>query len=453
MRVNCKSGNIMSKLIKRFFGRQSFVAGALIISAGGFISKILGALYRIPLTNILGGEGMGIYQMVYPLYCILLTVSASGIPAGIARLISSGCAPGAEKSAFKLYGFIGVLGTIAMYLLARPLASAQGEPAVGLCCKLLAPAVFFVAVLSVVRGYFQGRHNMIPTAFTEVCEQLLKVLAGVAFAWQFRGNMPLAVASTLFAVTLSEGFSALFAVMLYRGDGARRPLFSERSAGYGAILRYTVPITFTAIAMPVSQLAESIVAVNLLRSAGLEATALYGIFSGCAVTIINLPVSVTYGFAAASVPKIAPLASSGDVQSARAAALKAILITLGVAIPFSIALYVFAPLAADIIFRSLTAEQNALLVRLVRIMSINAVTLSVTQTASACLTALGTPVRATAVQWVTCALRVGLAALFISRGFSVEGVAIASNIAYFVAAAVNLWYTVRHKQKTKRCSR
>ena len=366
----------MSKLIKRFFGRQSFVAGALIISAGGFISKILGALYRIPLTNILGGEGMGIYQMVYPLYCILLTVSASGIPAGIARLISSGRAPGAEKSAFKLYGFIGVLGTIAMFLLAKPLASAQGEPAVGLCCKLLAPAVFFVAVLSVVRGYFQGRHNMIPTAFTEVCEQLLKVLAGVAFAWQFRGNMPLAVASTLFAVTLSEGFSALFAVMLYRGEGARRPLFSERSAGYGAILRYTVPITFTAIAMPVSQLAESIVAVNLLRSAGLEATALYGIFSGCAVT---------------------------------------------------------------------TAEQNALLVRLVRIMSINAVTLSVTQTASACLTALGTPVRATAVQWVTCALRVGLAALFIVRGFSVEGVAIASNIAYFVAAAVNLWYIIKVK--------
>ena len=86
-------------------------------------------------------------------------------------------------------------------------------------------------------------------------------------------------------------------------------------------------------------------------------------------------------------------------------------------------------------------------------MSINAVTLSLTQTASACLTALGTPVRATAVQWVTCALRVGLAALFIVRGFSAEGVAIASNIAYFVAAAVNLWYTVRYKQKKKRCSR
>ena len=62
---------------------QSFLAGAVIISLGGFISKLLGAIYRIPLTAVLGGEGMGIYQMVYPLYCILLTVSASGIPTGI----------------------------------------------------------------------------------------------------------------------------------------------------------------------------------------------------------------------------------------------------------------------------------------------------------------------------------------------------------------------------------
>ena len=437
----------MSKLLNKIFcKRQSFIVGAVIISAGGFISKLLGAAYRIPLTNILGSEGMGIYQMVYPLYCILLTVSASGIPAGVARLISSGRAEGAERSAFRLYGAIGVAGAVLMFLLAGPLAAVQREPAVMLCCRMLSPAVLFTSVISVVRGYFQGRHNMLPTAFTEICEQLLKVLAGVAFALYFRNNMPLAVAFALLAVTISEGVCALFAVVLYRGEAVRaRPLFKERQAGYSQILRYTLPITFAAIAMPLSQLAESIVAVNLLRSAGLEATALYGIFSGCAVTIINLPVSVTYGFAAASVPKIAPLASSGDVQSARAAALKAILITLGVAVPFAVALYVFAPLAADIIFRSLTAEQNALLVRLVRIMSINAVTLSLTQTASACLTALGTPIRATAVQWVTCALRVGLAALFIVRGFSAEGVAIASNIAYFVAAAVNLWYIIKVK--------
>ena len=445
MRFNQDLYSTMPKILKKIFSdKQSFMAGAAIIAAGGFISKILGAAYRIPLTNILGCEGMGIYQMVYPLYCILLTVSASGIPAGIARLISSGKAEGAEKSAFRLYGFIGALGAVLMYMLARPLSRVQGEPAVELCCKLLAPAVFFVAVLSVVRGYFQGRHNMIPTAFTEICEQLLKVLAGVAFAIQLKNNMPLAVAFTLLAVTVSEGFSALFAYILYKGEKRTSPLYARRGASFSDILKFTVPITFTAIALPLSQLSESIVAVNLLRSAAEDATALYGIFSGCAVTIINLPVSVTYGLAAASVPQIAPIAAGGDAEAAKSAALKTLLITFAVSVPFAAALYVFAPLAQRIIFRSLADWQATLLIRLVRIMAVNAVTLSVMQTASACLTALGTPLKATITQWLTCFLRVGLTAVLIKyTSLSVEGAAIAANIAYFVAAALNLWYIMR----------
>ena len=112
-----------------FSQKQSFIKGAILISLGGFISKMLGAIYRIPLTNFLGGQGMGIYQMVYPLYCILLTVSASGIPTGIARIISSGKA-GAERQAFRLYGAIGIIGTILMYFLSAPLAALQTEPAI-----------------------------------------------------------------------------------------------------------------------------------------------------------------------------------------------------------------------------------------------------------------------------------------------------------------------------------
>ena len=436
----------MPKYLKKFFGeKQSLIAGALIISAGGFLSKLLGAAYRIPLTNILGGEGMGIYQMVYPLYCILLTVSASGIPAGIARLISSGKAEGAERTAFALYGAIGAIGSVAMYLLARPLAAAQGEPAVELCCKLLSPAVFFVALLSVVRGYYQGRDNMVPTAFTEVCEQLIKVLAGIALALTFRNDLTLAVASTLFAVTISELISSVFAVALYRGEwhSARRPLFRLSPVRTGQILRYTVPITFTAIAMPLSQLAESIVAVNLLREFTPEATALYGIFSGCAMTMINLPVSVTYGLAAASVPKISPLAASGKDSEAHALALRTLLITLGVAVPFAAGLFIFAPLSVTLIFRSLTEAQGALLIRLVRIMAVNAVTLSLVQTASACLTALGKPLRATVTQWAACILRVVLTAILIKfTSLSVSGAAVAANISFFVAAALNIWYII-----------
>lgn len=428
-----------------FSQKQSFIKGAIIISVGGFISKILGAVYRIPLTNFLGGEGMGIYQMVYPLYCILLTVSASGIPTGIARLISSG-SKGAERTAFTLYGTIGVIGTILMYMLSAPLASIQGEGAIKLCCIMLCPSVFFVSVLSVVRGYFQGRGNMYPTAVTEVSEQVIKVVIGCVLAYIFRENLALAVASTLFAVTVSEVISTAIALVWYAGKKARRPLYNPSRVPYSAIIKYTIPLTLTAIALPASQLLESIVAVRLLKEMTDGATALYGIFSGCAVTIINLPVSITYGLAAASVPQISPLAEKGDIDGAKKKAYKALLITFAISLPASVVLFAFAPLAVKLIFASLADGEKTILVNLVRIMAVNAVTLSLVQTSSACLTSLGRPVRSTLTQWTTAILRVALTAVLIKfTGLSIAGAAISANCCYLVAALMNFWYISREK--------
>ena len=428
-----------------FSQKQSFIKGAIIISVGGFISKILGAVYRIPLTNFLGGEGMGIYQMVYPLYCILLTVSASGIPTGIARLISSG-SKGAERTAFALYGTIGVIGTILMYMLSAPLASIQGEGAIKLCCIMLCPSVFFVSVLSVVRGYFQGRGNMYPTAVTEVSEQVIKVVIGCVLAYIFRANLALAVASTLFAVTVSEVISTAIALVWYSGKKARRPLYNPSRVPYSAIIKYTIPLTLTAIALPASQLLESIVAVRLLREMTDGATALYGIFSGCAVTIINLPVSITYGLAAASVPQISPLAEKGDIDGAKKKAYKSMLITFAISLPASVVLFAFAPLAVKLIFASLADGEKTILVNLVRIMAVNAVTLSLVQTSSACLTLLGRPVRSTLTQWTTAILRVALTAVLIKfTNLSIAGAAISANCCYLVAALMNFWYISREK--------
>lgn len=428
-----------------FSQNQSFIKGAVIISVGGFVSKILGAVYRIPLTNFLGGEGMGVYQMVYPLYCILLTVSASGIPTGIARLVSSGKS-GAERTAFALYGTIGVIGAVLMYMLSEPLAAIQGEGAIRLCCVMLCPSVFFVSVLSVVRGYFQGRGNMYPTAVTEVSEQLIKVAVGCVLAYVFRKNLTLAVASTLFAVTVSELISTVIALIWYSGKRARRPLYNPSRVPYSAIAKYTVPLTLTAIALPASQLVESIVAVRLLKEMTDGATALYGVFSGCAVTIINLPVSVTYGLAAASVPQISPLAEKGDIYGAKQKAYKALFITFAISLPAAIALFAFAPLAVKLIFSSLAAEEKSVLVELVRIMAVNAVTLSLVQTSSACLTSLGRPVKSTVTQWTTAVLRVALTAVLIKcTSLSIAGAAISANCCYLVAALMNFWYIIREK--------
>ncbi len=432
--------------------KQSFIKGAAVIAAGGFISKLLGALYRIPLVAFLGGEGMGIYQMVYPLYCILLTVSASGIPTGIARLISSGGAYGAERRAFYLYGGIGLIGSVIMFALSGPLAEAQGEAAVALCCRLLSPSVFFVALISIVRGYFQGKGNMFPTAFTEVVEQAVKVTAGVMLARLFRGDVARATAAAVLAVTVSEVITCLISISLYKsGRPVVKPLFRRRQTSFKSVLAYTVPLTFTAIAMPVGQLAESIAVVNLLRASAENATALYGIFSGCAVTIINLPVSVTYGLAAASVPAISPLAAKGDISGAKKQTFKALMLTAAISLPCAILLCAFAPLAARLIFPSLGESEKSLLITLVRIMSVNAVTSSLVQTSSACLTALGKPLLGTVTQWVTAALRVGVSSVLVAyTTLSVIGVAISANCCYFVAAALNFCYIILVKNNEGR---
>ena len=423
---------------------QSFIKGAIIISLGGFISKLLGAVYRVPLTNILGSEGMGIYQMVYPLYCILLTVSASGIPTGIARLVSSGKGAGAEKRAFAFYGAVGLLGSFLMYILSTPLANVQSEPSIVLCTRLLSPSGFFVSVLSVVRGYFQGRGNMYPTAVTEVLEQVIKVAAGVALSYIFRDNLPLAVASTLLAVTISEIIATFIELIWYMKRRTRQPLYKLPTVDISAILKYTIPLTLTAIALPLSQLAESVIAVKILRGTSDNATALYGVFSGCAVTIINLPVSVTYGLAASSVPQISPLAEKGDYKGAKNKAFKALLITLAVSLPAAAGLFIFAPLAAKFIFRSLSGSDKELLTALIRIMAVNAVTESLVQTSSACLTSLGRPLRSTVTQWTSAILRVALTAVLIKfTSMSISGAAWSANCAYLVAMLMNFWYIIR----------
>ena len=132
--------------------------------------------------------------------------------------------------------------------------------------RSLSPSVFFVALISVVRGYFQGRGNMYPTAFTEVAEQLIKVGAGISLAGLYRGNIAKATAAAVLAVTISEIVTCVFAAALYLGERTKqKPLYRQTGgASVKSILAYTVPLTFTAIAMPVSQLLESIAVVNIL---------------------------------------------------------------------------------------------------------------------------------------------------------------------------------------------
>lgn len=456
--------------------KQSFLKGAATIAAGGFIAKLIGALYRIPLTNLIGGYGMGLYQMVYPFYCLLLTVSATGIPSSIAKMSAEKRAGGFSdkpvlKSALILFLSIGAVGTILMAALSPLLSRAQDCPDLKSGYIALAPAVLLVSAISVFRGWFQGGNKMFPTALSEVVEQVVKVGFGLLFAYLFRSDVRKAVTFILLSVSLSELVALVLMIVLFKRVPA--PFEGLKEGGrvsMKSVLRLSIPVTLSSALLPLSTLLDSVIIVRLLKRYTEEAVALYGLFSGGAVTIVNLPVSVCYGIAAASVPavsaasvspakdKAGPESPSTDRPEASLSAgrarrrmLYALAVTFAVAVPCAAGLFFFAGPIAGIVFRSLKGTEREILVKLVKLFAVSAVTLSCTQTLSACLTGLGKPKYAALSMAVAVTVKTILNfALVGNEKISVYGAAIAADVCYLVAFLLDLVYNLVITRRRRR---
>ena len=145
-----------------------FVKGAFILTAAGLVVKLIGAFYRIPLYSILGSEGIGLYQMGYPIYAILLTVSSSGLNVAISKVVAErwargkkAGAAGAFRVSLVMMVVLGALGTAALYKGAPWIAANMGhDPRATASIRAISPALFLASVLSAFRGWFQGIEEM-----------------------------------------------------------------------------------------------------------------------------------------------------------------------------------------------------------------------------------------------------------------------------------------------------
>jgi stage V sporulation protein B len=395
--------------------------------------------------------------MVYPLYCLLLTISATGIPSSIAALTAERLGKGESdkgvlKSALKLFALIGIFGALSMCLLAPMLARAQGKPNLISGYFALAPSVFLVSILSVFRGWFQGRNYMSPTACSEVIEQVVKVSVGLVFAYLYRANLQKAVTYLLFSVSISELFALIFMWIKYRNYGKNSAPFQGlkecEKITFRRILKMSIPVTFNAALIPLSGMLDSVLIVRILARYTSDAVSLYGLFSGGAVTVINLPVSICYGIAAASIPAVATAKNNG--ASPRKRVLFSLFITLLVSIPSALLLYFFAEPAVSLIYRSLAGSEKQTLAQLVKLFSISAVTLSCAQTLSACLTAQGKP------KYAAISMLIGVTAktvlnVFLVRNpeWNIYGAAIAANVCYLLAFALDFVYNLYITRKKR----
>ena len=192
--------------------KQSFLGGAAILTAAVVIVKLIGAVYKLPLNNILGSVGKTYFDTAYLIYNFLMIFSTAGLPLAISKLTSQAHAQGRENQKRKIFStsvwlffILGLVGSLLMFFGAEQLAAFEENPMAAQAIRALAPAVFCVCLLACMRGYTQGQGNMKPTAISQVLEALCKVCIGLPLAWFILQKCRETAVSQQLAQTGSDG--------------------------------------------------------------------------------------------------------------------------------------------------------------------------------------------------------------------------------------------------------
>ena len=163
-----------------------FFSGVVVLTIANLLVKVIGLLYKIPLHNLLGDEGMGYFNSAYVIYTFFYVLSTSGLPVGLSILVSKSkrVEEGVAylRSAFLLFGGMGGIFCLLMALFPGSLALAIGNPGASFAIRVMAPALLAVCLSGCLRGYFQGLKDMMPTAVSQVIESVLKTAFGLLFA-------------------------------------------------------------------------------------------------------------------------------------------------------------------------------------------------------------------------------------------------------------------------------
>lgn len=367
--------------------KNSLLKGVFALSIGGIVTKLIGVLYRIPLTNLLGAKGIGLYQMVFPLYSILLTFSSTGVPNGIAKLIAEGGEKGQVlKSSVKIFFIISLIFSFLMATFCFKIAKVQGDKGAWLGYLLISPSVVIVSIISCYRGYFQGQINMKPTAVSQVVEQAVKLVFGLIFVYVFRKNVVMAVGGATLAVTISELVALLYLFILAKKDGGGIKI-NQNYFPYKSIIKVVVPMMAVTLIMPLIRFVDSFLILNVLSKYLENATSLYGIYSGVVESIVSLPIAVLYSLAVTSVPIVSKLKKNGENYTKKI--LKIVLLTFILGVILGALLCLFSPLIIKILFNNLSENNKLIAVNMLKLSSLSVVFLSTMQTLIASLNACG----------------------------------------------------------------
>ena len=327
--------------------RQSFLNGAAILAGAVAVTKVLGALYKIPLGNLLDSQGMAHFYAAYNVYNLLLMLSTAGLPLAASRLTASACALGRQRqarqvfrAALALLGVVGLVLSALMFCLPETMAHALHDPMAAAAIRVLAPSVLCVCLTSAIRGYTQGLGDMTPTAVSQIIESACKLVVGLGLCWFLlhNGASPeTGAAGAIAGVTCGTALGLLFLLWTLRRFPACGHDTPDRLGDtMGALLKIGVPITVAGGGMSLMTLLDqSLVLGTLQATLGLSAKAaaeLYGQYT-FGMTLFVLPPSFIYPLSVSLIPAITQARSRHDEAAAGRLTASALRITALLAFP------------------------------------------------------------------------------------------------------------------------
>ncbi len=289
--------------------KQGVAYGAIILAVASVLVKVIGAVFKIPIGAILGPEGMASFSLAYNIYALFFVISTAGIPVAVSKLVAEYQDDKLLKVILPCVSAFGALASAALFFGADFFAEVMGSESAKSAICAIAPAIFFVSISSVLRGYHQGRQNMLPTAISEVIEALGKLVFGLCFALLLvkRGeNCHIIAAGAVVGVSIGAAISAAFLLIYKRGVLSEITLQSKREI-LKLILKNAVPITLGASVVSLSNVIDSALIMRLLQKVGYsedKAMWLFGSYN-YAVTLFNLPSVVVQTFGISLIPNIA----------------------------------------------------------------------------------------------------------------------------------------------------
>jgi len=375
--------------------KQSYLKGAFILLLANIMVKSMGFVYQILVVRMISPEGIGIFNMIFPLYITALVLTTAGLPLAVSKFVAEEMALNKKESAAKIFGtaitLLFIFSTIItlFFIIIAPtlIKTLYTDPRILPAFLFLLPALLFVSLSSVIKGFFQGLQDMRPTAITQLIEQTIRISSGILLIFLLRPYGLIWTAAGLsLAVFFSELAGLIYLVTLYKNKISRHIFKRPSLAIIKRLLTFSIPISITRITSSIVSTIEASLIPNQLKKAGYtlsQATSFYGELSGVAFTILSIPSTLTYSLATTLVPAISEAQSKNQQQLLCQRTSDAIGITLIAGIPCGLILFFWGPIITKLLFNVTQAGE------ILRLLAIGSIFLYLLQTSSGILQGLG----------------------------------------------------------------